>query len=170
MSKSKDTPLISMIAAIANNNVIGDGEKMPWHIPEDLKLFKQITTGKPVIMGRKTYESIGRPLPNRLNIVMTRDPNWTADGVLSAHSEDDALEKASQEDPDEICIIGGGHIYQQFLPRAERIYLTRIGKNFNGNARFPEWNEQDWTLTKQEKLPLEHSYDFEILFEQRDRI
>jgi dihydrofolate reductase len=163
-------PIISMIAAIANNNVIGDGEKMPWHVPEDLKLFRNITSGKPVIMGRKTYESIGRPLPKRHNIVMTRDTTWHAEGVSVVQSIDAALHEAAQSTPEEICIIGGGAIYQQFLSRADRIYLTRMGKNFIGNARFPEWNDQEWTLTKQHHIDLENDYEFEIIFEQRDRI
>ena len=158
-----------MIAAIANNNVIGDGEKMPWHVPEDLKLFRKITSGKPVIMGRKTYDSIGRPLPKRHNIVMTRDTNWDAEGVSVVQSIDAALHEAAKEQPDEICILGGGLIYQQFLPRADRIYLTRMCKNFNGSARFPEWNEDEWVLTEQRPVELENDYDFDVVFEQRDR-
>ena len=107
------TPIISMIAAIADDNVIGDGEKMLWHIPEDFKLFRDITTGKPIIMGRKTYDSIGRPLPKRHNIVLTRDASWTAEGVDVTQHLDDAIEIATNDGVEEICIIGGGHIYRR---------------------------------------------------------
>lgn len=168
-----DSIRINMIAAMAQNHVIGDGEKMPWHIPEDLKLFKKLTSGKPVVMGRKTYESIGRPLPNRDNIVITRDPSWHEEGVIICHDIDAALEiaaqKAKENQGDEIMVIGGGTIYQQVLPRAHRIYLTRIMKNFIGNARFPEWDEREWTLTERSELATENMYDFEIFFEQHDR-
>jgi len=164
---------VSMIAAIAQNNVIGDGETMPWHIPEDLKLFKNLTSGKPIIMGRKTYESIGRPLPKRENIVITRDATWHADGVSICNSPEAALklakEKALEKQIDEVFVIGGGTIYQQLLPLADRICLTRIAKNFIGSARFPEWNEDEWSITELRSLNLENEYDFKIIFEQRDR-
>lgn len=168
-----DGYFISLVAAAAANNVIGDGEKMPWHIPEDLKHFKTVTSGKPVIMGRKTYESIGRPLPGRTNIIITRDKNWRCDGVLIVHDLQTAIDAgvsvSSAATSKELCVIGGGTIYQQFLSKASLIYLTRINKNFNGSAHFPEISPEEWSCVSSEKLVSENMYDFEIFFEQHKR-
>lgn len=172
-----DGYFISLVAAAAANNVIGDGEKMPWHIPEDLKHFKNVTSGKPVIMGRKTYDSIGRPLPKRTNIVITRDKDWHAEGVVVVHDLQTAIDEGVKAissgnegvNGGELCVIGGGHIYQQFLKFAQMIHLTRVAKNFKGSALFPELNEQDWVCVSREKLISENMYDFEIFFEQHNR-
>jgi dihydrofolate reductase len=147
------TPRIALIVAQAENRVIGSENQMPWHLPEDLKHFKRVTMGKPVIMGRKTFDSIGRPLPGRTNIVITRQGDWQSDGVKLASTLEQALDLAVQaareksaagEPVDEIMVIGGAQIYAQSLERAERIYLTQIHQAFEGDAQFPRLSEGDW--------------------------
>jgi dihydrofolate reductase len=128
---------VSMIAAMANNRVIGKEGKMPWHLPNDLKFFKRTTLGKPVIMGRKTFESIGRPLPRRQNIVVTRSADFVAEGVTIVHDTDSAL--AAAGDVEEVVVIGGGNIYQQFLPQADELYLTFIDLTTDGDVFFPDF-------------------------------
>jgi dihydrofolate reductase len=163
---------ISIIAAAARNNVIGRDNQLPWQLPEDLRYFKQVTLGKPVVMGRKTFESIGRPLPGRLNIVISRQPDWRAEGVLVASGLEAALQLAEREAPetvDELMVIGGAEIYKQALPLASRIYLTRVHEDFEGDALFPAIDEQSWTLISQAPglsaggLP----YEFQV-FERSD--
>ncbi|MBB5019832.1 dihydrofolate reductase [Chitinivorax tropicus] len=127
--------IVSLIAAMARNRVIGIENRLPWHLPEDLQYFKRITMGKPVIMGRKTYESIGRPLPGRRNIVVTRSLEWAADGVHIAHSIDEALRLAGEIE--EIFVIGGAELYQQAMPFAQRLYLTEVDLTPPGDAHFP---------------------------------
>ncbi len=133
---------ISFIAAVSKNGVIGENNSLIWKIPEDLKRFRQLTTGKPIIMGRKTFESIGKPLPNRTNIILTRDKNYKAEGCFVVHSVDDALEAGNGAE--EIMIIGGAQIYAQFLPVADKMYLTFIDKDFEGDAFFPNYNKNEW--------------------------
>lgn len=132
---------IALIWAMARNGVIGRDNKLPWYLPEDLKYFKRVTTGKPVIMGRKTYDSIGRPLPNRTNIVVTRDANLTLEGVKVVTSLDDALDIARAEsvisDVDEVIVMGGAEIYAQALPHADRLYVTLVHAEVEGDAVFP---------------------------------
>jgi dihydrofolate reductase len=146
---SEPKPRLSLIAAVAENGCIGINNKLPWYLPEDLKYFKAVTSGKPVIMGRSTYESLGRPLPNRTNIVITRNPDFhAADGVKIVHSLDDALKIADSvayiADNDEVVIIGGAQIYAEALPRVQRLYLTEVKKQVAGDAFFPAWNKNDW--------------------------
>jgi len=131
---------LSLIAAMTDEGVIGFQNRLPWHLPEDLKNFKKITMGKPVIMGRKTYESIGKPLPGRKNIVLTRNTSFQAEGVTVVASLDQAIEVCKKEEisEDEIFVIGGAQIYQEALPRADRLYLTKIHQSFKGDAYFPE--------------------------------
>lgn len=129
--------IISMIAAMANNRVIGKDNDMPWHLPADLKHFKAVTMGKPVIMGRRTYESIGRLLPGRNNIIITRNPDYCVEGALMADTPAKALELAGNVE--EVMIIGGGKIYSDFLPRAERLYLTHIDLDVDGDTQFPDY-------------------------------
>lgn len=126
-----------MIAAMANHRVIGKDNQMPWHLPADLAHFKRVTLGKPVIMGRKTFESIGRPLPGRRNIVISSNPDFSAAGIEIVSSPEKALAQVSE--CDEVMIIGGGHIYQTFLPMAERLYLTFIDLNVIGDTQFPDY-------------------------------
>lgn len=142
---------LALIVAAAANNVIGLENRLPWHLPQDLKYFKAKTNGKPIIMGRKTYESIGKPLPGRTNIVITRQPAWQApEGVLVAHGLEEAVAladlaaKQSDPPPDEAFVIGGAEIYRSSLMRADRVYLTRIHKNFAGDTYFPELSAKEW--------------------------
>ncbi|NNN48893.1 type 3 dihydrofolate reductase [Vibrio sp. 2-2(8)] len=129
--------IISMIAAMADNRIIGKDNQMPWHLPADFAWFKRCTLGKPVIMGRKTYESIGRPLPGRHNIVISRDASLAIDGVSIVSSIEEAIEVAGHVD--EVMIIGGGSIYQACMPQANKLYLTFIDLNIEGDTQFPEW-------------------------------
>ena len=134
--------IISIIAAMGKNRVIGKGNALPWKLPADMKHFQDITKGKPVIMGRKTFESIGKPLPNRINIIITRDENYKVDGCIVAHSIDEALKAAGS--PEEVMIIGGAQVYKEFLPRANKMYLTLIEADFEGDAYFPKYNVEEW--------------------------
>lgn len=127
---------LSIIVAMSQNRVIGKDNKLPWHLSEDLKRFKKITMGHPIIMGRKTYESIGRPLPGRENIVITRNPEFKAEGVTIVHSLEEAVKR---KDPkEELFIIGGAEIYKSALPQVDKLYITRIEKDFDGDVFFPE--------------------------------
>ena len=141
---------LALIAARARNGVIGLDNRMPWHLPEDLAYFKRVTLGKPVVMGRKTFESIGRPLPGRLNIVVTRNPDWQAAGVQVAHSLDAALALAAAAAPEEIMLIGGAELYRQALPQADVLYLTEIDAEFAGDAFFPEVDLARWRIDREE--------------------
>jgi dihydrofolate reductase len=133
---------LSAIAAMDKNRLIGKDNQLPWHLPADLAHFKAITTGHPILMGRKTHESIGRPLPNRHNIVLTRDLSYEAEGITIVHSLDEAL--AACPDDDEIFIIGGAEIYRLALPRLQRLYLTFIDHAFTGDVYFPAWAANEW--------------------------
>ena len=128
---------------MAKNRVIGQANQLPWRLSPDLKYFKRTTMAKALIMGRKTYETIGRPLPGRTNIIMTRDESYQADGCLVAHSMESALEVAGEG---EVMIIGGGQLYRKFLPFADRIYMTLIDAEFEGDTFFPELNTDQWSL------------------------
>ena len=136
-------PIISLIWAMADNRVIGQENRLPWKLPVDMKWFRLHTLGKPVIMGRKTFESFGaRPLPERTNIVVSRDPDYAPIGVLVANSLDQALELAG--DVREVMVIGGARLYEQMLPRADRLYITRVHANLEGDTWFPEFDLSDW--------------------------
>ena len=127
---------LSIVVAMADNRVIGQDNRLPWHLPADLKHFKQLTTGKPILMGRKTWESIGRPLPERTNIVITRDPDYQAAGCTVVHSVDAALRAA--EPHSEVMVIGGAELYRQVLPEVSTIYLTQVHADVEGDTVFPE--------------------------------
>jgi dihydrofolate reductase len=139
---------VAMIAAVSRNGVIGVDNKLPWHLPEDLKFFKRMTQAKPLVMGRKTFASIGRPLPGRINIVVTRDASFQHDGVRVCHDLESALlladQQATIDASEEIMVMGGGEIYAQALPHASRIYLTEVDVEVEGDARFPELDESEW--------------------------
>ena len=154
---------ISIIVAASTNNVIGNSGGLPWRLPEDLKRFKQITMGKPMIMGRATWDSIGRPLPGRQNIIVTRQSGFAAEGCDVANSPDQALEMAG--DVAEVMIIGGGKIYDQFLTRTDRIYLTRINAEIEGDTFFPALNRADWKEIEREEYPAspEREHAFAII-------
>lgn len=145
---------IAMIAAMAKNRVIGKDNGMPWHLPADLKHFKSVTLGKPVIMGRKTYASIGKALPGRTNIVITRSTDFRPADAHVVASPDEAIHFAQQHcsDADEIMVIGGGTIYSALLPRADRLYLTFIDAEIDGDTRFPDYDsESQWQVTASEQ-------------------
>lgn len=132
--------IISMIAAMADNRIIGKDNQMPWHLPADFAWFKRCTMGKPVVMGRKTYESIGRPLPGRLNIVISRDASLSIEGVTTVMSIEQALEVAGEVE--EVMIIGGGAIYAAYLPMANKLYVTHIEAEIDGDTQFPDWGTE----------------------------
>ncbi|CAM3976834.1 MULTISPECIES: type 3 dihydrofolate reductase [Vibrio] len=156
--------IISMIAAMAHNRVIGKDNQMPWHLPADFAWFKKCTMGKPVIMGRKTYESIGRPLPGRHNLVISRDSQLQIDGVTTVTSIEQALQLVADEA--EVMIIGGGSIYQHCLPLANKLYLTHIDLEVAGDTQFPDWGEH-WTQSYSETFAADeknaHAMEFVVL-------
>src|SRR5688572_14242565 len=153
--------MIALVVAMAENRVIGKENKLIWHLPADLKFFKNLTTGHPIIMGRKTFESIGKPLPNRTNIVITRQQDFEAEGCLVAHSLSEALMMAQQMDSD-VFIIGGAEIYKQAMFLADTIYLTEVHHSFEGDTFFPEIDSVLWEETSREeyKADEKNAYDF----------
>lgn len=157
-------PVLAAIVAMSENRVIGKDNKLPWHLPADLKRFKEITTGHFIIMGRKTFESIGKSLPNRTNIVLSRDANFEAPGCQTLTSIEEAIEQAKEAKQAEIFIIGGAEIYRQLLTKIGRIYLTIIHKEFEGDAWFPEFNLAEWQEVSREHHEADeknpHAYSF----------
>jgi len=161
---------ISLICAMADNRVIGIQNRLPWKLPADMKWFRQHTLGKPIIMGRKTFESFGsKPLPDRLNIIITHDANYRAAGAQVAHSIDEAIRLAGEVP--EVMIIGGESFYAQMLPRADRLYLTYVHAEVAGDAWFPEFAAADWREQQRIDYPADeknpHAMSFVIL--QRDQ-
>jgi len=159
---------VSLIVAASTNNVIGSDGELPWHLPDDLRNFKRLTTGKPIVMGRKTHESIGRPLPDRRNVVITRDSDYEATGCDVVTSPEAAMELLG--DADEVIVIGGGQVYATFLPLADRIYLTRVHAEIDGDVMFPEVDENEWALHScvAHDADTAHQYAFDVmLFERR---
>ncbi|KAB2719223.1 dihydrofolate reductase [Brucella intermedia] len=154
---SAKKPIVSIIVAAAENWVIGRDNDMPWRLSTDLKRFKALTLGKPVIMGRRTWESIGRPLPGRPNIVVTRDKGFQAEGATTVGSLDEAIalgcKLAAEVGAEEVCVIGGGEIYAQALPLADRVHLTRVLAEIDGDTRFPEIDPNLWQAVSQEDVP-----------------
>jgi dihydrofolate reductase len=144
---------MSLIVAMSESGLIGTDKGLPWHLPADLKRFKTLTWGKPIIMGRRTHELIGRPLPGRLNIVVSRQPGYAAEGCEVVHSLDEALALASNT-PDEIMIVGGAQIYREALPLCQRVYLTVVEGQFEGDTFFPgELSSADWETISEERFP-----------------
>lgn len=162
---------ISLIVAASTNNVIGADGELPWHLPEDLRHFKAITMGKPMIMGRATWDAIGRALPGRRSIVLTRQQDFSARGCKVAPSVAAAL--AAAGDADEVMVIGGGEIYREFLPMADRIYLTRVQVETEGDTLFPELDMNEWDVVAVEEYPAgderEIGFDLETLERVRPR-
>lgn len=152
---------ITIIAAIARNGVIGRDNRLIWHIPRDLRRFKRLTMGHALIMGRKTFDSIGRPLPGRRNIVITRQSNFAPDGVEVVHSLEQALALVGDAPA---FVIGGGEIYRQALPRAERLELTLVDADFEGDVRFPEIDWREWTEAERRTLEASESVPFDYSF------
>lgn len=135
---------ISLIAALAGNGVIGKNNDLPWHLPADLKFFKKVTSGHHIIAGRKCFESFGKPLPGRTNIIITRQKDYRQEGAIVLHSLDEALLYAQNKGETEAFIIGGAEIYRQSLPLADQMYLTHIHHEFEGDTYFPEWDKSKW--------------------------
>lgn len=156
--------MISIIVAVAENGVIGGGNTLLWHISEDLQRFKRITQGHPVIMGRKTFESLGRPLPNRHNVVVTRRRDYAPEGVTIVSSLEEAI--AMFPPSEEIFITGGGQIYEQAMPLADKLYLTTVMHDYEGDTRFPEWDRSGWREVFREHH--ENGKNFPYPFEYSD--
>lgn len=156
--------IISLLVAASQNNVIGKESKLPWHLPDDLKYFKNLTWGMPILMGRKTFESIGKALPGRKSIVITRNKAWQHEGVEVVHSIEEAVSKAGAFGVKEIFVIGGAEIFKTALHEADKIYLTRIHHSFDGDVYFPEIEANEWHLTssrfceKDEKNSYDHTF------------
>ncbi len=165
--------ILSMIVATAENNIIGKDNTMPWHLPADLAYFKKVTLGKPIIMGRKTYESIGRPLPGRRNIVISRDENYAAEGIDTVISVEKALSLVDGSDggeaAEEIMVIGGGAIYNHCLPNADRLYVTHIQATIDGDTQFPNYDEVTWRKTESELRERDdkNAYDLDFCVYER---
>lgn len=159
--------MISIIVAIASNNTIGSANSMPWHLPEDFRHFKQVTMGKAVIMGRKTYESIGRPLPGRRNIVITRNTSLRIEGCEMASSLDEAI--ALCNPAEENFIIGGGEIYRQAMPLADKLYITHIAAEFEGDTRFPTIGPE-WKEIAREEFPCGEKFPHPFAFVDYERV
>jgi dihydrofolate reductase len=164
-------PEITLVVAVADNGVIGAEGGMPWHLPADLKHFKQLTLGKPVLMGRLTWEAIGKPLPGRLNLVLTRDVHWTANGAARVRSLDEALKLARESGANELMIIGGAVVYREALPLARRIHLTRVHAEPWGDTLFPDLEPGDWQeVARSERLADERNpWDLTFITLERSR-
>jgi dihydrofolate reductase len=164
---SVSQPLVSLIVAMAQNGVIGRDNALPWRLPEDLKRFKAFTLGKTILMGRKTYESIGRPLPGRANLVLTRDRNWIAAGVIVVHSVEQALTQAGPGK--ELVAIGGAEIYRLVLPFARRIYLTHVHADVPGDTFFPDFDSTQWADVECRTHPADEQHAFPLTFVTLER-
>lgn len=140
--------ILSLLVAASENNVIGKDNQLPWHLPNDLKYFKNQTWGMPILMGRKTFESIGKPLPGRKSIVITRNKDWQHEGVAVVHSIEEAIGKAKGYGAKEVFVIGGSEIFNTAFKEADRIYLTRIHHQFDGDAYFPDVPSAEWNLAQ----------------------
>jgi len=164
----------SMIVAMAENRVIGINNNLPWYLPNDLKYFKQVTMGKPILMGRLTYESIGKPLPGRTNIVLTRNEAWSAEGVKTVCSLREAFQLAESiseiDGQDEVMVIGGDQIYKTTLPEVDRIYLTKVHAEVKGDAFFPEVDWSEWKEVGREDFKAEGPNPYDYSFLVLDRI
>lgn len=156
---------ISLIYAANLDGIIGNDNKLLWHLPEDLKRFKSLTMGKPIVMGRKTFESIGKPLPGRTSIVITRNPGFQQNGVIVCGSVEEALVAAKEIGADEVFVIGGGEIYRLFLPYSDKIYFTRVHNHKQGDTSFNIPDKTEWKLVSSEfhKADEKHESDFEFL-------
>ncbi|WP_226681674.1 dihydrofolate reductase [Sutcliffiella horikoshii] len=159
--------MISIIVATDRNNLIGKDNDLPWRIPADLAYFKKITMGSTIVMGRKTYESIGKPLPNRRNIILSRQ-EFHADGCETFHSLEEV--QRLNKDDEELFIIGGAHIFKEALPIADLLYLTYIDEEFEGDTYFPEVNEHDWELISTEKGIKDKKNPYDYYFKKYKRI
>ncbi|WP_284682763.1 dihydrofolate reductase [Chondrinema litorale] len=157
--------IVSFIVATAENRTIGKDNDLPWRLPADLKLFKKITSGHCIIMGRKTYDSIGKPLPKRTNIVITTQKNLEIEGCVVTNSIEEALAHAKSINEDEAFIIGGASIYESALDKADKLYLTLVHTEIDGDAFFPEINKNDWEVTNTEKHEKDEKHNYAFTFQ-----
>jgi len=169
MTNKLRTPLLSIAVAIGENYAIGKNNQLLWHMPADLKFFKQTTSGNTVIMGRKTFDSVGRPLPNRRNIVITRDTGLKIEGVEVVNSLDKALEITKTEEKP-VFIVGGAEIYKQALPKTQILYLTTIHHHFDADTFFPEINRNEWKVISSETHKADAKNKYDYTFEVLERI
>lgn len=158
---------IALIAALARNGVIGRDNRLPWHLSADLQRFRRLTMGKPIVMGRKTWESLSRPLPGRRNIVVTRDLAFACEGCVVTHSIDEALAAAAGSD--EVMIIGGAELYAQMLVRADRLYLTEVRADIEGDVRFPDIAADEWIEVERQPQRADDRNDYDYDFVVLDR-
>ena len=159
---------LSLIAAVSDNGVIGRDGQLPWHVPGDLRFFKRVTMGKPVIMGRRTWESIRKPLPGRTNIVVTRQRDYLAEGAEVVGTLEDALTLATQvatrDGVEELMVVGGEELYRLALPVADRLYITEVHVDVQGDARFPTWDRSAWVERRRERMPADDETGTEYSF------
>ncbi|SDO42220.1 type 3 dihydrofolate reductase [Alkalicoccus daliensis] len=160
--------MISMIAAMDQNRVIGKDGGMPWHLPGDLRFFKQTTMGKTVVMGRKTYESIGKPLPGRKNVVLTSNKEFYEEGIYAVHEPEEIRAMASEEE--ELVIMGGAALYEIFMEDASRLYITHIDASFEGDTYFPVINNSDWEIVEAVTGQLDEKNVYPHVFQTMERV
>ncbi len=161
--------MLSHIVAASENNIIGIKNGLPWHLPNDFKYFKNKTWGLPVIMGSNTFESMKKDLPGRINIVVTRKTDWHPRNVFISHTINDAIEQATQSDAKEIFIIGGGKIFEETINLVDRIYLTRVHVNVEGDTAYPEIDKTKWKLISEELHPADEKNNYPYTFEVWER-
>ncbi len=156
---------ISIIVAFGENREIGKDNKMLWHLPNELKYFKNTTWGMPIIMGKNTYDSLGKPLPGRENIVITRQQSFQAEGIVVVHSIEEAIAAAAKTDANEAFVIGGGKIYEQFLPLAQTLYITRVHASFDASVFFPAFSFDDYNLVNAKACMADEKHAFDYTFQ-----
>ena len=174
LSESVEPPLggrgaISLVVAAAENNAIGKNNQLLWSLPNDMRFFKNTTWGMAVIMGRKTYESVDKPLPGRFNIVITRQADWKAEGVIVSKDLQDALQKASETNCNEVFVIGGGEIYKWAIDIADKIYITRVHASFDADTFFPAIDENKWKLTSNSDFEVDEKHKYPYSFQVWER-
>ncbi|HJU46218.1 MAG TPA: dihydrofolate reductase [Chitinophagaceae bacterium] len=161
---------LSLVVAAAENNAIGKDNQLLWRLPNDMKFFKNATWGLPVIMGRKTYESLGKPLPGRTNIVITRQENWQPEGVVVAHSLEGAIAAAAATDAKEASVIGGGEIYKEVMDRADKMLITRVHAAFEADTYFPVFSRSEWKLVSNTDLAADERHAYAYSFQEWRRL
>lgn len=161
--------IISLVVAAAENNAIGKNNQLLWHLPNDLKFFKNLTWGMVVVMGRKTYEAVDKPLPGRVNIVITRQEDWKKEGTITASDFSEALTIAEETHFKEVFVIGGGEIYKQAMTIADKIYITRVHANLEGDTFFPVINEAEWKLVSNEDFEKDAKHQYSYSFQLWER-
>lgn len=160
---------ISLIVAVAENGVIGHNNQLIWHLPNDLKQFRRLTTGHCIIMGRKTFDSIGKPLPNRTSVIISRNPDFQVEGCITVDSLEKAILKAREIESEDAFIIGGAEIYRLSLPLADKIYLTEVHSSFEGDALFPTIDKNVWQETKRENFETDEKHLYKYSFVELEK-